>query len=146
MKNNKGYANLRKGRHSESGLHYHIVISTKDRQPIFHNLKLSRVLINCLKHSDHSQFTKTLSFVVMPDHLHWLFIQKEASLSKSIQRMKAKFSRETKLKIWNEGFYDHGIKSEESLISVARYIVANPLRAGLVDSVSQYPHWDSVWL
>jgi len=29
---------------------------------------------------------------------------------------------------------------------VARYIVANPLRAGLVESVRDYPHWDAIWL
>jgi len=29
---------------------------------------------------------------------------------------------------------------------VARYIVANPIRAGLVDNIGQYPYWDAVWL
>jgi putative transposase len=29
---------------------------------------------------------------------------------------------------------------------VARYIVANPLRAGLVNRVEDYSHWDSIWL
>ncbi|MFV3290267.1 transposase, partial [Pseudomonas sp. NY11955] len=29
---------------------------------------------------------------------------------------------------------------------VARYIVANPIRAGLVSRVGDYPHWDAVWL
>jgi hypothetical protein len=29
---------------------------------------------------------------------------------------------------------------------VARYIVANPLRAGLVEHLGDYPLWDAVWL
>jgi hypothetical protein len=29
---------------------------------------------------------------------------------------------------------------------LARYIVANPLRAGLVEHLGDYPHWDAVWL
>jgi hypothetical protein len=29
---------------------------------------------------------------------------------------------------------------------VARYIVANPLRAGLVSRVGHYPFWNAVWL
>lgn len=29
---------------------------------------------------------------------------------------------------------------------MARYMVANPLRAGLVSSIREYPHWDAVWL
>jgi len=29
---------------------------------------------------------------------------------------------------------------------IARYIVANPLRAGLVSRVGDYPLWDACWL
>jgi hypothetical protein len=29
---------------------------------------------------------------------------------------------------------------------IARYIVGNPLQAGLVDRIGDYPHWDAVWL
>ena len=146
MKQNKGYANLRKGRHSETGLYYHIVISIKNRARIFENFNLARKVIHCIKDSDTAALTETLSFVVMPDHIHWLFILKESSISKCIRRVKSQFSRVTGLKVWQEGFYDHGIRSDESLINVARYIVANPLRAGLVESVGEYSHWDSVWL
>jgi hypothetical protein len=28
----------------------------------------------------------------------------------------------------------------------ARYVVANPLRAGLAQSLGHYSHWDAVWL
>jgi len=29
---------------------------------------------------------------------------------------------------------------------MARYIVANPLRAGLVERIGDYPLWDATWL
>jgi hypothetical protein len=29
---------------------------------------------------------------------------------------------------------------------MARYIIANPLRAGLVDRIGDYPLWDAMWL
>jgi putative transposase len=32
------------------------------------------------------------------------------------------------------------------LLSAARYIVANPLRAGIANSLAEYPHWDATWL
>lgn len=146
MNKNKGYANLRKGRYSEIGFHYHIVISTKDRRSIFRDFTLARSIITCLKESDDSNFTDTLSFVIMPDHIHWLFILKYESVSKCVQRVKAQFSRQSKLKIWQQGFYDHGIRNNESLLDTSRYIAANPLRAGLVDHIGMYPHWDSAWL
>jgi len=34
----------------------------------------------------------------------------------------------------------------EDLMKVARYIVANPLRAGLAGHLADYPHWDAIWL
>jgi putative transposase len=48
--------------------------------------------------------------------------------------------------IWQDGYHDHALRREENIREVARYIVANPLRAGLVKSVRQYPHWDAKWL
>ncbi len=32
------------------------------------------------------------------------------------------------------------------MIDIARYIIANPLHAGLVKQVGDYPFWDAVWL
>ena len=48
--------------------------------------------------------------------------------------------------LWQRGYYDRAIRSDEDLPSIARYIVGNPIRAGLVTSVGQYPHWDASWI
>jgi hypothetical protein len=48
--------------------------------------------------------------------------------------------------VWQKGFYDHALREGEALQNVARYIVANPLRAGLVAHIGDYPLWDAVWL
>ena len=34
----------------------------------------------------------------------------------------------------------------DKMLDVARYIVANPLRAGLVTKIGDYPFWNAVWL
>ena len=31
-------------------------------------------------------------------------------------------------------------------MKLARYVVANPLRAGLVEKLGDYPLWDAVWV
>jgi len=38
------------------------------------------------------------------------------------------------------------IKDEASLKAAARYIVANPLRANLVEDIGKYSYWDAIWL
>ena len=146
MIKNQGYSNLRKGRYSEPDYVYHVVFSTKSRKPVFEDFKSARFLIGLFKKDEELGTTKTLSFVVMPDHAHWLVKLESQTLSKAVQRIKSMFSRYYGEKVWEEGFYDQGIRDEGSLRNVARYIVANPLRADLVSQIGDYPHWDAVWL
>jgi len=49
-------------------------------------------------------------------------------------------------RLWRKGLHDRAIRREEDLEAVATYIMANPLRAGIVRSVREYPHWDAVWM
>lgn len=96
---------------------------------------------------------ESLAYVVMPDHLHWL-IQLQASgfLSRSIGRVKAISGRKANRilgltgKAWQPGFHDHALRKEEDVENFARYIVLNPVRAGLVSSIRDYPHWDAKWV
>jgi len=37
-------------------------------------------------------------------------------------------------------------RCDEGLRAVARYVIANPVRAGLAERVGDYPFWDAVWL
>jgi REP element-mobilizing transposase RayT len=48
--------------------------------------------------------------------------------------------------VWQAGFHDHALRKEEDMQAVARYVVANPLRAGLVTRLGDYPLWDAAWL
>jgi putative transposase len=48
--------------------------------------------------------------------------------------------------LWQDGYYDRALRKEEDLQQIARYIVANPLRAKLVNKIGDYPLWDAVWL
>lgn len=47
---------------------------------------------------------------------------------------------------WQAGYHDRAVRHDEDLKAMTRYIVANPLRAGLVTRVGEYPLWDAAWL
>jgi hypothetical protein len=47
--------------------------------------------------------------------------------------------------VWQPGFHDRALRHDESLVTAARYLIANPLRAGLVACPGNYPFWDTVW-
>ena len=94
-----------------------------------------------------------MAFVIMPDHLHWLVqLTGERSLSASMCAVKSHSARNInaaagrKGTIWQRGFYDRAIRKDDDLVAIARYIIANPLRAGIVSSVADYPLWDAIWL
>jgi REP element-mobilizing transposase RayT len=140
-------SNLRRGRYSQANQIYHVISNTRNRQPIFENLKYARIIIQNLMIQDQKECTKTLAFIVMPDHIHWLLELKEIkTLANIVKIVKAKTAQTIGKPIWQAGYYDHAIRKEEDIQNIARYIVANPVRAGLVTKVGDYPHWDAIWL
>ena len=140
-------SHLRTGRYSQSNGVYLITAVTANRATVFEDFQAARALIRTLRHSDQSQRTTTLAYVVMPDHLHWLFQLGDIDkLSQCVQRIKSKAAKAIDSGLWQKGFHDRAIRQEEDLPAIARYVVSNPVRAGLVARVGAYPHWDAIWV
>lgn len=143
---------LRKCRYSETGRPYLVTTVTLNRHPIFIDFDIARLLIGELRISGEQLKIETLAWVVMPDHLHWLFVLNQLTVSEVVRRVKGKsaHSINTYLScsgpVWQKGFHDRAIRKDEDIRLVARYIIANPLRAGLVENIGDYPFWDAAWL
>lgn len=144
---------LRKGRYSEQGQIYFVTMVTQERVPYFSNFYMARKAVQqiCLLHNEKKLYS--YAWIVMPDHIHWLFqLGKEQSLSNVINLFKGRTARilnkeiNKKGKFWQSAYHDHAIRKDEDIKKIARYIVANPLRAGLVERIEDYSHWDADWL
>ena len=149
----RGVNHLRKGWVSIPGQIYHVTAVTNGKAPVFRQLSTGRILVSCLKFESDQRRATSLAFVVMPDHLHWLLqLSNDAALSGVVQNVKANSGRLINSEsrstgpIWQRGFYDRAIRRDEDLPAIARYIVANPLRAGIARSCGDYPLWDSIWV
>lgn len=147
------YDDLRKGRFSQAGRIYFVTTVTYKRTKLFASFHTARVVIQSMMDLDNAKHVNSLSWVIMPDHLHWLFqLGDICSLSEVMKRMKATSARSinqlltTQGRVWQKSYYDHALRQEEDIRQLSRYIVANPLRAGLVDNIGDYPHWDAAWL
>jgi len=138
--------NLRKHRISSLENVYSVTSCVNKRNPLLKDIFLSRTLINAFKYHDDNSITQTYAFVVMPDHFHWFFQLKSSNLDSVIQRIKSFTAHRYKGTLWQQGYYEHNVRAEEDVRKLSRYIVANPLRAGLVEKIEDYPHWDAVWL
>ncbi|NWB30734.1 REP-associated tyrosine transposase [Pseudomonas gingeri] len=143
---------LRTGRYSEPGRIYLLTAITLDREPVFEDFYLARQLTRCLRQAQDEGLASSLAWVVMPDHLHWLVELHEVTLDELMRKTKSRAARVINHQagrmgpLWQSGFHDRAIRREEDLLAITRYIVANPLRAGLVERVGDYPLWDAIWL
>ncbi len=153
FKHPPGYNALRRGRWSEPGRCYMVTTVTSGRIPIFRDSSTGRVVVREMMRLQEEGFVESVAWVIMPDHLHWLLVLGEhADLSRVVQLLKGRSAHRVnqclgrKGSVWQKAFYDHAIRKDEDLRKLARYVVANPLRAGIVKRIEDYPLWDAVWL
>lgn len=143
---------LRHGRFAECNRIYLLTTNTYRRIPVFQNLALGRLIAAQLQIAHDQGAVNSLAWVVMPDHLHWLVELRQGSLGDLMQKTKSMSTKAVnkdsgcKMTLWQKGFHDRALRRDEDLVKVARYVVANPLRAGLVKKLADYPLWGAIWV
>ena len=143
---------LRIGRYAEKNRIYFLTTNTLDREPVFEDFALGRLIVNQFRNAQDQGWANSLAWVVMPDHFHWLIELQQGSLSGLMQKTKSLSTRAVNMSngrkgsLWQQGYHDRALRRDEDLVKLARYIVANPLRAGLVGRLGDYPLWDAVWI
>ncbi|WP_244667332.1 transposase [Xanthomonas sp. D-109] len=149
----RGYRALRAGRWSETGRIYLVTTVTWQRQRLFEDWRCAWAAASCLGHARTWVGAQLLCWVLMPDHWHGLvMLEHGAALPTVMREAKGRAARAANHArgrggaVWMEGFHDRALRDTRQLLPAARYIVANPLRAGLVRRVGDYPYWDAVWL
>ncbi len=92
------------------------------------------------------KFYWLVAVVVMPDHVHLLIRPREGySLPRVMKGMKGVSAklvnefRSTAGTFWQDEYHDRILRSEEELNEKARYLLENPVRAGLVKVNERYP-------
>ena len=91
-------------------------------------------------------------YVIMPDHIH-LFVcgDLQFHLGKWIKSLKQvlgkSISKDVKQnRLWQEGFFDHVLRNDESMAQKWDYIKENPVRAGLVTDSVDWPYQGEIVL
>jgi len=145
--------NLRIGRHSQPGRSYLITAATCKRQPFFAVFPVAVVAARCFDDPELLAGNCMLAWVLMPDHAHWLVrLGENGDLARLVARLKSASARAANRVhgrngvIWQHGYHDHALRHDEDMRSAARYLIANPVRAGVAEEVGDYPFWNAVWL
>jgi putative transposase len=98
----------------------------------------------CLRAKDHGVLVGR--YVLMPDHLH-LFVcvlPGEMTLSGWMKSLKNSLSKDWRgggiaAPHWQKGFFDHLLRSHETVAEKWLYVRENPVRAGLSESPEEWP-------
>src|ERR1700730_13432794 len=137
---------LRLGRIFPSNPVYFVTLCAYRRRQVLATTAISDALIRFaeLAYAEHN--IALGRYVIMPDHIHffvtgqgdfdlgrWIGILKQI-LRKNIERS----SRGDP--VWQRGFFDHVLRSEESYAQKWNYVRDNPVRAGLVVKPDDWPY------
>ena len=123
---------------------FHCRIGVAGRAPVFGEPRAATLVVDALKHYQ-AETVHVFAYCVMPDHVHVLVALREANrpLPRWIGDLKRWVVRETageSLRVsWQRGFFERVLRSDEDVATAAKYIVANPVRAGLATRVGEYP-------
>ena len=123
---------------------YFLTICCYDNGKYFINKNVVFNILNSLNNISSEMNYSIITYCFMPDHLHILTSGDERiNLIKFVKQFKQitgyNFKKDTGRSLWQKSFYDHVVRKEEDLNSIAEYIFNNPVRKGLVEDYDDYP-------
>ena len=139
-------SNLRLHRLSSAPATFFVTKSLQPKKPIL-TPELRALICDAFVFAVHNERIYLRAFVVMPDHWHALLATRDPwTLPKFMhafmsyiggQTYRATTAAKTR---WQDGYYETHVKTAKQFHFVSEYILANPVKKGLVDSPDQ---WDA---
>lgn len=112
----------------------------------FLNDALAQEVIKAIHWSREHQRWVVYCYCLMPDHLHLVLSPGPAgmSLSECFRAFKRWTTRKTwehgvHGRLWQRSWYDHIARKDEDVLAMCRYVLANPVRKGLVENPEDWP-------
>jgi len=137
----------RLARFSYRGRHrYFVTCCARDRAREFVSERQIWCTLKQMLHTAREQRFAVLAYCFMPDHLHVLVRGEDdnadfrAFMTLFRRRAACWHARAFGERLWQVGYYEHILRLDEPTGPRARYIVQNPVRAGLVADAAQYPY------
>src|SRR5882724_4365540 len=116
-----------------------------ERRPNFERSESCSATSQILREAAASRNFAVHAYCFMPDHLH-LLVEGRGANSDFLNFIKTfklrstrSFAQSSDSPLWQKKFFDHILRSSESIDSVALYIWLNPVRAGLAKNMGEYP-------
>lgn len=124
---------------------YFLTFCTHSRRRLFVEQTAVDVALEQILRAGDDDRVAMVAYCFMPDHLHLLIEGKSESsnclrfIARAKQFSGYQFKRQFGERLWQRYSYEHTLREDESTLMVARYILDNPIRAGLVERSEHYP-------
>ena len=125
---------------------YFITIRSHGFKHHFVNDEVVAKVIEILKSTAEQKSFLVWAYCFMPDHVHLLIEGKKSNADMKVfvalikQRTAYWLKRIHGVQLWEANYYEHVLRNDEATRAVARYIIENPVRKGMVEDYSKYPY------
>jgi putative transposase len=129
------------------GLHqYFLTFCTHNRARLFVRGDAVDAVRTQIARAEAEQQLAVIAYCFMPDHLH-LLVEGQSDdsdcrefISRAKQYSGFHYKAAFGHRLWQRYGYEHVLRNEEAAVSVARYILENPVRAKMVERITDHPH------
>ncbi len=129
---------------------HHLLNRGNNRQTLFHKDSDYRCLVECMRVAKVKVPVRIFAFVIMSNHFHLVAQSKDIdTLSRfmhtwmTTHRARYRLDNEGSGHIWQDRFRAFPVQGDGHFLTVARYVLQNPVRANLVENAFDYP-WTSL--
>lgn len=126
-----------------------LTISTFRRHRQFDDAVVVSGVLSHFLHSAQTHRFAVLAYCFMPDHLHALVegLTDESDFRRFVnaakQRTSHRFAQQRGEQLWQTSYFDRTLRADQEPREVMRYIIMNPVRAGIVRDARDYEYWGS---
>jgi len=132
----------------DEGLAYHVINRGNNRQRVLAKKADFEAFLGTLLELKERKPFKLYGYCLLDNHFHLLIRPSGASISRIMQSVLVSHTHRyhkhhrSAGHVWQGRFKSPVIQNDEHLLTVLRYIEANPLRAKIVERAEEYP-WSS---
>lgn len=129
---------------AESGI-YHVIFRGVNRQCIFEDDDDEKTFLKILGQCSQECDFSVLAYCLMGNHVHLLLKFEDPSVSSAMKKLAVKYVSRFNSKydrighLFQDRFKSEPVDDDAYLLTVFRYILRNPVKAGIVEDPFDYP-------
>ena len=124
---------------------YFLTFCTDSRCELFTGAQAVDIVLLQIERAAADEHFAIVAYCFMPNHVHLLIeaLAEAADCRRFIKRAKQfsafYYTKTFGQRLWQRYGFERVLRNDEATLGVARYVLENPLRAGLVTRVEDYP-------